>query len=141
MVVDDDAEHCKHLAANLKKVGVKQVLSAACGQEALGILTAQPRPVDLILADVQMPNGNGLQLLQALRVGNIKGMRMNSTFVLATASATVGLIQTASSLDANGFVVKPVNADKFEATILKARRTVFPPSPHRHAEIYIPDEI
>lgn len=141
MVVDDEPEHCRHLAANLKNVGVKQILSATSGKEAFAILGAQPRPVDLLLTDVQMPEGNGLQLLQAVRIGNIKGMRLNATVVLATTTPTVGIIQTASALDANGFVVKPINADKFEATILKARRTLFPPSPQRHAEVYIPDEV
>ena len=141
MVVDDDTEQCRHLMANLKNIGVKKVLSATSGKEAFAMMNAQPRPVDLLLTDVQMSEGNGLQLLQAVRIGNIKGMRLNSTVVLATSAATVGIIQTASALDANGFVVKPVSVDKFEAAILKARRTIFPPSPKKHAEVYIPDEV
>jgi hypothetical protein len=51
------------------------------------------------------------------------------------------VIQTASALDANGFMVKPIAPDKFEAAILKARRTVFPPDPNRHAHVYVPDEL
>jgi len=141
MVVDDEPEQCKHLMANLKHVGVKQLLSAPSGKKAWEAMAALPRPVDIILADVQMPDGNGLQLLQALRTGSIKGMRANSTFLLATTSPTVGLIQAASSLDANGVIVKPVNVDKFEAALLKARRTMFPPSQERHAKIFIPDEV
>ena len=140
-LVVDDKEECRgELAANLRAVGAKQILLAASGVEAVAMLKAQPRPVDLILSDIRMPDGNGLQLLQALRTGLIKGMRVNATFVLTTAFPEIGIIQTASSLDAKGLVVKPVNPVKFEAVLLKARRTVFPPNPGRHGQIFVPAE-
>jgi CheY-like chemotaxis protein len=140
LVVDDQEESRGELAANLRAVGAKQILSAANGAEAVAVMKTLSRPVDLILSDIRMPDGNGLQLLQALRTGHIKGMRMNATFVLTTAFPEIGVIQTASSLDANGFVVKPVNPLKFEAVLLKARRTIFPPNPVQHAEIFVPAE-
>jgi CheY-like chemotaxis protein len=141
LVVDDSPECRSNLVANLKGVGAKEVLSAASGSEALNLLNLLGRPVDLILSDIRMPSGNGLQLLRALRAGEIQGMRMNATFVLATAYPQVGLIQTAASLDANGFVVKPVDPVKFEAALLKARRIIFPPNPAKAAEIYVPSEL
>ena len=140
LVVDDNETDRGHLAANLKGIGAKQVHAAASGTEALILMKGLPHPVDLIVSDIRMPNGNGLQLLQALRAGQIKGMRMNASFVCATAFPEVGIIQTASSLDANGFIAKPVNPTKFEAVILKARRTVFPPNPSKHLEVFVPAE-
>lgn len=141
LVVDDSPEDRSHLAANLKGAGAKEVLSAASGSEALNLLNLLGRPVDLILSDIRMPGGNGLQLLKALRIGDIKTMRVNATFVLTTAYPQIGIIQSASALDANGFVVKPLNPEKFEAAILKSRRIIFPPNPARHADVFVPADL
>jgi DNA-binding NtrC family response regulator len=141
LVVDDDTACCGALTARLMAMGIKQVLTANGGSEAFNILKAAARPIDLILCDVRMPSGNGLQLLQVLRTGHIKSMRVNSCFVLATAYPEVGIIQTASALDANGFVVKPAAPEKFEAAILKARRTIFPPNPKRHGDVFVPEQL
>jgi DNA-binding NtrC family response regulator len=141
LVVDDDPDCRDKLTASLKAVGMREVISAGSGSEALNMLKAPPRPIDLVLADVRMPAGNGLQLLQVIRAGQVKSMRMNSTVLLVTAAPTVGLIQTASALDANGFVAKPVDKDKLAPVIMKARRTLFPPNPGKHATVYVPDEL
>lgn len=140
LVVDDNPEHQALLAQQLKGLGAKEILKAATGLEALTLLKARANPVDMIVAEVRTPEGNGLQLLQAIRCGQAKGMRANATFVLTTAAPEVGIIQTASSLDANGFVVKPIKTEKLEAAILKARRTVFPPNTARYTEVFIPDK-
>jgi CheY-like chemotaxis protein len=141
LVVDDSAEWRSNLTAHLKGAGAKEVLSAGSGSEALNLLNLLGRPVDLILTDIRMPSGNGLQLLQALRVGNIQGMRVNATLVLTTAYPQVGLIQTAGELDANGFILKPIDPMKFETALLKARRIIFPPNPAKHANVFVPAEV
>ena len=140
LVVDNNPEDQSPLAALLGGLGAKEVLKASSGMEALTVLKALPRPVDMIMADVRMPDGNGLQLLQALRLGHVKGMRVNSTFVLTTAHPEIGIIQTASALDTNGFIVKPFIREKLEAVLLKARRSIFPPNFTRYTEAYIPDK-
>lgn len=140
LVVDDNPEQQGLLATQLKGLGAKTVLKAASGLEALTVLKAPIQPVDLVVAEVRTPDGNGLQLLQAIRCGQAKSLRANATFVLTTAQPEVGIIQTASQLDANGFVVKPIKPDKLEAVILKARRTIFPPNTARYTEVFIPDK-
>lgn len=138
LVVDDNPEDQSLLATQLMGLGAKEVLKASSGMEALKLLKARTQPLDMIIAEVRIPDGNGLQLLQAVRCGQAKCMRPNSTFVLTTAQPAIGIIQTASALDANGFVVKPIKGDKLEPVILKARRTVFPPNFSRHSEVFIP---
>jgi CheY-like chemotaxis protein len=139
LAVDDNPEDQSTLAVLLGGLGARTVLKASTGLEALTLMKSLPRPVDMIVADVRMPDGNGLQLLQAVRAGAVKGLRANATFVLATAYPEIGIIQTAASLDANGFVPKPLKREKLEAVILKARRTIFPPNFARHSTIYVPD--
>ncbi len=139
LVVDDNPEDQSLLARQLMGLGAKEVLKAGSGIEALTLMKARTQPLDMILAEVRIPDGNGLQLLQAVRCGQAKCMRANSTFILTTAAPAIGIIQTASALDANGFVVKPVKGEKLEPAILKARRTVFPPNFARHSEVFIPE--
>ncbi len=141
LVVDDNPDHQNLLALQLLSLGAKEVLTAANGLEAIALLKGRTQTLDLIVAEVRMPNGNGLQLLQAVRCGLTKNMRVNSTFVLVTAKPEVGIIQTASALDANGFIAKPIKGAKLEPAILKARRTVFPPNFARYNEVYVPDNI
>ncbi|MBX7199962.1 MAG: response regulator [Rhodospirillaceae bacterium] len=140
LVVDNNFEDQSMLATQLQGLGAKEVLRASTGIEALTLLKGRAQPLDMILAEVRIPDGNGLQLLQAIRCGQAKCMRPNSTFVLTTAAPAIGIIQTASALDANGFVVKPVKGEKLEPAILKARRTIFPPNFARHSEVFIPEK-
>ncbi|MCC6914935.1 MAG: response regulator [Rhodospirillaceae bacterium] len=126
------------LGTGLEKLGATDVLSCPSGTEAFNILNSRRQPVDLILADIHAPGFHGFALLQALRVGNIKNMRLNATFVLTTESPQIDHIQAASALDANGFIVKPVEFARFQTAIAKARRTVFPPNPGRHANVTLP---
>ncbi|MGE3474190.1 MAG: response regulator [Rhodospirillaceae bacterium] len=126
------------LGTGLEKLGAIEVLSCSSGADALNILNFRSHPVDLILADIHAPGFHGFALLQALRVGNIKNMRLNATFVLTTESPQIDHIQAASALDANGFIVKPIEFVRFQTAISKARRTVFPPNPGRHANVTLP---
>lgn len=118
-----------------------QISSASNGSEAFSILASATRPLDIILSDIQMPHGNGLQLLQAIRTGQIKKMRLDSTVVLTTATPTPETIKAASSLDANGYFVKAAMPEKLQAVLIKARRIVFPASPERYAQVAVPNEI
>jgi CheY-like chemotaxis protein len=129
------------LGANLKKLGAKDVLSSSNGSEALNMLNHRSQPVDLILADIHMVGFNGFELLRALRVGEIRNMRLNATFILTTDSPQIDHIQTAAALDANGFMVKPLDFARFQVAITKARRAVFPPHPARHASVTLPSAV
>ena len=139
LVVDDQPLSLDLLTACLKTLGVMQISSAANGSEAFSMLASATRPLDIILSDIQMPHGNGLQLLQAIRTGQIKKIRLDATVVLTTATPTPETIKAASSLDANGYFVKAPMPDKLQAVLLKARRIVFPASPERYALVAIPE--
>jgi CheY-like chemotaxis protein len=66
LLVDDDSVLRRLLTTVLKLRGY-HVLAAEHGMEALEILEAQNGEVDLVLADILMPQMDGWQLLEAIQ--------------------------------------------------------------------------
>lgn len=65
LVLDDDPVAQMAMKVKLKKRGF-QVLTTNCSAEALAYMSADLRP-DLLLVDVQMPDENGFDFVNALR--------------------------------------------------------------------------
>jgi CheY-like chemotaxis protein len=63
LVVDDDATVRRVLQLSLERAGFR-VLAAEHGVDALRLLDAETRPVDLILTDVVMPEMDGVTLAE-----------------------------------------------------------------------------
>jgi two-component system response regulator YesN len=97
--------------------------------------------VDVTICDLDMPQGNGLQLLHAIRGAQIRNVRPNCCFIVLTAFASAPLIALAGRLDANGYLIKPVTADKLRDAIVKARSRVVPIDPGKYANVTVPDQV
>jgi two-component system chemotaxis response regulator CheY len=67
LVADDDPSICRTLQIGLGKAGY-EVLEARDGEEAARL--CHETGVDLIIADIYMPNKSGLQLIMELRANN-----------------------------------------------------------------------
>jgi len=118
LVVDDQPiidEFCRKVLAQL---GCEQVFSALSGREAIDLLTREPT-IDLVLTDIDMQPGNGLELLQAIRCGDIAGVPRDLCVLMITDYNYRSNVMNAVGLDCNGFVSKPLSAallsDKIEA--------------------------
>ncbi len=70
MVVDDSDSMRKMLTQAIQSVSAvsASVIQAGDGVEAMALLAKQSPPVDLIFADLEMPNMDGLELLRQMRV-------------------------------------------------------------------------
>ena len=64
LVVDDDGDSARALSRSLEHVG-HLVRVASNSTEA--IVAAQLLPVDLVLCDVDLPDGDGLEVIRQLR--------------------------------------------------------------------------
>lgn len=62
LIVEDEPTHRRILSAQLRALGVSQVMEATDGDEALEILASNPH-VTLIISDLMMPRLDGLELL------------------------------------------------------------------------------
>ena len=112
LVVDDSKTIRMIIRRILLELGY-EVCEASNGREALDVLEAEHAAVDLVLADWNMPEMNGLELVKRLRqdteYGHLKVIMVTTETELA---------QMASALDAgaNEYVMKP-----FTKSILKEK--------------------
>lgn len=115
LIVDDSSTMRKIVLRNLKQTGfdVGEVYQAGDGQEALAVLAANP--VHLILSDWNMPNMDGLGLVQAVRSDpNNAHIRI----VMITTEGGESKVAEAIANGANGYVKKPFTADDLEKELL-----------------------
>jgi YesN/AraC family two-component response regulator len=126
------------MEAMLKALGASYVTRATSGSEAFAIILRNDRVIDVILCDYSMSYGNGLQLLQAVRMGKMNYLRPDSCFILLTGSGEMDVVKTAGELDVSGYIVKPATVDKLGSAILKARTRTFALNMDRYAAANIP---
>jgi two-component system response regulator HydG len=111
LVVDDKRNMLGLLSKVLEPVA--RVLVAETSAAALQILQASP--VDVVLSDLRLPDGDGIQILKACRK-----LRPNAEFVLMTAYASVATALEAMKLGAYDYVTKPFEPEAMRAVVERA---------------------
>ncbi len=107
LVVDDSRAVRMILSKTLKELGF-EVREAANGREALEVIDAEKTSVTLVLADWNMPEINGLDLLRRLR----EDPALSSlTVVMVTTETELDQMATALEAGANEYVMKPFTKD------------------------------
>jgi two-component system chemotaxis response regulator CheY len=112
LIVDDEPFMLGLIDRMLKQFKVGEVLRATNAHEAFATLRDSVLPIDCVIADCNMPEVNGLQLLQALRAGRNPKAPREQPFILLTGHGDIDLVKSAIALDVSGYVVKPVPFDK-----------------------------
>jgi two-component system chemotaxis response regulator CheY len=103
LVVDDSRAIRMILSRTLKELGY-EVREASNGREALQVIAAENNAVNLVLADWNMPEMNGLDLLKQLR----RNPQLASlVVVMVTTETEIGQMMTALEAGANEYVMKP----------------------------------
>jgi two-component system chemotaxis response regulator CheY len=102
MVVDDQASMRAMIRRALQDYGFREVRDSGSAREALADVR-QDR-VHLIISDFNMPDMDGLQLLEQVRQDPVLG---KTVFIMLTGSADRELVQKAAALGVNNYVVKP----------------------------------
>ncbi len=114
LIVDDFATMRKIIKNLLGQSGYKNVHEADDGSTALVMLKKER--FDLIIADWNMPQMSGLDLLKIIRENeNYK----NTPFVMVTAEANKNNIVAAIQAGANDYIIKPFNANTLQEKIKK----------------------
>jgi two-component system chemotaxis response regulator CheY len=112
LIVDDSKAMRLIVMRELRKIGYGDISfrEASNGQEALAAVL-DDRPT-LILADWNMPEMNGMELLEELKARDIR-----VPFGFVTAEGTPEMRRLAAQAGARFVVVKPFTADDLQAAI------------------------
>jgi two-component system chemotaxis response regulator CheY len=114
LIVDDSAAIRKILERVLRQAGVPvgNVFHAGDGLEALDSLKSHP--VGLVLADINMPNMDGLELLGRLKAAP---EWQNIPVIMVTTESGQTKVMQAVELGAAGYIRKPFTADQIKAKL------------------------
>ena len=112
LVIDDEAVVREVITAMLTGSGY-EVVCASTAAEALELFADES--IRLVITDVFMPDGSGLELLETMRI-----RRPNLPIVLVTGATTRDDLSEALARGADGFVAKPFTHTELELALTKA---------------------
>ena len=113
MTVDDTATMRQMVSFTLHSVGY-EILQASDGQEALAL--AKSKKIDLVIADVNMPNMDGITLVKSLRA--LPEYKFTPILLLTTESQD-SKRQEGKDAGATGWIVKPFNPEQLINVVRK----------------------
>ncbi len=117
MLVDDEPFVIQGLKRLIdwEKYGSEVSCTAENGKEALELLSQNQ--VDLIIADISMPEMTGLELLKRIREQHLS----DAFFVILSGYSDFSYAQEAIRNNCNDYILKPVETDKLIEIIEKAK--------------------
>ena len=127
LLVDDSAMMRKLIKQSLG--GEVEVVEASDGMEALAVIEAHGRSIDLILCNMNMPRVNGLSLLRSLRSSP---EFCHIPFVVVTADLSDENVRQARREGASGVVAKPFRLDEIAQLVRMFR---LPPPQHAYGSL------
>jgi DNA-binding NtrC family response regulator len=113
LIVDDEASLRTALFRALDRRGF-QVITAASKKEAETI-SQSDKPIDLALVDLRLPDGDGIELMSAL-----KSFQKNIQVIILTGFGSIEVAVEATRRGAFHFVTKPFNLDEILSLIERA---------------------
>lgn len=118
LIVDDVPNILESLEKILKDKGVKNIVTATNGKEALDrleqSLKAGAVAFDLVISDINMPELNGIRLLKRVKTDpDLK----NIPIVMLTTRSEIELVLHAVESGAFTYLIKPFEKEKIEDLI------------------------
>ncbi len=125
LVVDDHQLTRTMVRAILRGVGFDNVVQAETGSEAVNVVMTQP--VDLIICDWNMPDGNGIEVLRTIRAD---ARFQKLPFLMLTAEAYRENVLAAAQAGVTDYVIKPFTSDVLieKLTQILQRRGIYAPA-------------
>jgi len=115
LVVDSDPHARTLLRRILLEIGVRQIMFAASGQEALDLHAACDGPVDIVLSELHLPDTDGFVLFEKMQANQV-----GLTFVMVTWDATEPVVTRARACNLDGYLVKPIAPGQVQDKIVGA---------------------
>jgi DNA-binding NtrC family response regulator len=109
MIVEDDPIVRRALVVSLQKLEIPTLAVSSCFQANE---EQQKEPADLIISDLQLPDGNGMDLLR-----NFKKTNPNAEVIIITGFGTIESAVEAMKMGASNYLLKPFTASQLELAI------------------------
>ncbi len=119
LIVDDEVHIRQGLRVILQRIGTTfgEIHECADGREALSRLTATP--VDLVIADIRMPNMDGLTLLREMG-----SLAHKPHFVFLTGFDDFRYAKLAVRFGACDYLLKPIDTDELKESLLRIEHVI-----------------
>lgn len=112
LIVDDHRTSRMLIRDALEQLGIKQIVFACDGEEALKAM--MQTPCHIIISDFNMPKLDGIQLLKAIRSYSAT---KKTPFIILTSKGDRDLVMKAAQLGVNNFLAKPITVPVLKKTI------------------------
>jgi len=117
LIAEDQAETAELISQILEDIGIKQIEMASDGREAFDKIRRAKEPFDFILCDWEMPELNGLEVLEKAKASNTLG---DALFWMVTGNTDTDKIKQAAMKGAKDYIAKPVQPDVLEGKLKAA---------------------
>ncbi len=111
LYVEDDKELLESLSKYLKLI-FPYVQTAEDGLK--GLKKYEVEKFDIVITDIKMPHMNGIEMIE-----HIREINPNQEILITTAFSETDYLSRAIDLDISGYIIKPINFDKINATLNK----------------------
>ncbi|MBU1742183.1 MAG: response regulator [Proteobacteria bacterium] len=131
LIVDDQPSFRKTMRDMLRRAGFSKIVTADDGDTALQILRA--RPIDLVLADWNMPRMSGVELLRVVRDDPVL---REMPFIMITGESEHGTVAEAIEDEVDAYLLKPLSVDVLREKIWRIfDRLERPPALDTHLQL------
>lgn len=124
LVVDDYESMRIMIGEHLHQIGVESINFCSSGNEALAFIKKNiggPNSVEIIITDLVMENGTGLDLVKGVRAdANSKSLPI----LMITSKAEVNLVIECIKAGVNNYIVKPWQVDDLIKKIIDSNSRV-----------------
>lgn len=123
MIVDDQRAMRAILRDLLSKVGIREVLDATDGENALAQLNAladKDKTPDLIVCDLHMEKMDGLAFVTHVRRGKEQKIGRHIPILLLTGESDEMMLDVVQQVGATDILKKPISADNLGLAIARA---------------------
>ena len=117
IIVDDEPRAVDALKENIdwKNCGIRKVYTAK--NMASAIQTIENAQIEIMICDIEMPNGDGTQLLEWLRENQV-----NVNCIFMTCHQEYSIMRKAIQLKCYDYVLKPIDYEEFTQLLMEMVR-------------------
>jgi PAS domain S-box-containing protein len=127
LVVDDDPVVLQQVAAMLVTLGVKEVLTASNGHDALQLLSEKNGDLEALICDLSMPAMDGVELIRLFGQSGYRGGLILMSGADEKVLSTVGKLADLQGLRVLGQIQKPVTPAQMTGLLSR----ITPPRTHK----------